>query len=50
MIIVRQQQWHTSGTSKMSSKNMRICPSWWGYTVHAMKAQWFGDVQASVAK
>jgi len=39
MIIVRQQQWHTSGTSKMSSKNMRIWPSWWRCMVYAMKAQ-----------
>jgi hypothetical protein len=50
MIIMRQQQWRTSGTLKMSSKNVRIWPSWWRCMVHAMKAQWFGDVQASVAK
>lgn len=34
----------------ISSKNIRIWPWWWKWTVHAMKAQWFSEVHASVAK
>jgi hypothetical protein len=34
----------TSGTLVKFSKKASILPSCWGCTVHAIKAQWLGDV------
>ena len=42
--------WRTSGSSTISRRKASISPSYSRWTVHATKARWFGDVQASVAK
>lgn len=38
----------TSGTSTISKTKANRWPSWCKWTVHATKARWFGEVQASV--